>query len=91
MSVMKESKIVFGLDDIQAVRYRCGWDDCKAEVVRPLNECTKPIKMCPSCNRNWTNGEAYSETHELLQAMQTVLVQRRNPVRLRFELDGKEE
>ena len=55
MAVVRETRIVFGFQDVARVRLRCGRHDdfgmpaCDAEVSIPLAGTTKPPSECPAC------------------------------------------
>ena len=53
----KEHRILFGLDDLKAIRMRCC--NCHADLVLNLEDGLEPTMplQCPSCYTKWVPNE----------------------------------
>ena len=86
----KETRIVFGIEDLVTVRFQCG--KCKGEVTQNLNAPEPMPQRCPLCGHPWQTSEGLkTTTHRLLELLREALVQQTNPVHVRLDLDGSED
>ena len=86
MTMVKETRIVFRLNDIAGLRYRCS--SCKNEVLQSI-ESPYPIpRHCPLCKIPWFQVED-GVNHQLVEALRNVLAQECLPLEIRLELDGE--
>ena len=53
--MVKEKRILFGLEDIRAIRLRC--TGCGGDVLLPRGKPNVP-EACPSCDLAWLNAES---------------------------------
>ena len=81
--MVKETRIVFGLGDLVAVRFQCA--DCKGEVVQSMDADREMPKQ-------WVaeNDPNANKTQAALLNLRLALREARAPVTLRLELDGEE-
>ena len=87
--MVKETRHIFDLSDIKAVRYQCRY--CKGEVVQELLKYKVPDK-CPLCGEIWEErrGNVPMEPNSLLaRAIQDVLRAECLPMTVRFEIEGE--
>ena len=89
----KERRIIFGLDDIVAVRVRCTHEGCDGDTVINLNG-NKALYLptgCAVCNQSWRFRKTPVEA-EFLKALSTIRAGMNGSIELRFELndDGPE-
>lgn len=86
--MVKETRIVFGLNDIKALRYQCG--RCKGEVLQALGRDEDVPRSCPLCPAVWVHGETDGVNYALVAALRRVLSQEGDlPMNIRLELDGQ--
>ena len=79
----KETRIVFGVEDIKAVRLWCSISTCNREVLVPIG--SEPPSACPFCYQgDWSRGR----THQLFLALESLREHGAGPVSIRFEIDG---
>ena len=84
----KETRIVFGLNDLVSVRFQCS--KCQGEVVQQFGGRHWQLPTsCPLCLDSWNERDSRRpELDELLLIMRN-LADRPDPkIKLRFELDG---
>ncbi len=84
----KETRIVFGLNDLVSVRFQCS--KCQGEVVQRFDGRHWRLPLaCPLCLDSWDERDSRrTELDELLLMMRN-LSDRPDPhISLRFELDG---
>ena len=87
--MVKETRIVFGIEDLVTARFQCG--KCKGEVAQNLIATESMPDRCPLCGYPWQTSEGFkTTTHRLLELLREALVQQVNPVHLRLDLDGSE-
>ena len=91
--MVKETRIVFEVKDIKAVRIQC--EKCGAEIVlTPLGKCPS---YCPICTASWFPGQLSraqrqeSTAFELLFALRAWLTEVNPPVIIKLELDDAPE
>ena len=85
----KETRIVFGIEDLLKVRFQCG--KCKGEVSQSISAPAPMPQQCPLCGYPWQTSEGFkTTTHRLLELLREAVVQQVNPVHLRLDLDGSE-
>ena len=85
----KETRIVFGIEDLTAVRIECA--ECGGEAVHRLEGRYMPVPdACPWCNRQWRHPPQPGEdlVRMFLELLRSLPEQRDPSVLLRFELDG---
>ncbi len=89
--VMKQTRHIFDLGDINAVRIQCNGDDCHSEWIIPLGKIAIPSE-CPSCELRWTLRNGHStNTERFLRALGEVLKFPDQQIAIRFEIDGEEK
>ena len=84
----KEARIVFGLNDLVAVRFQCS--KCQGEVVQRFDgRHWRLPTSCPLCYARWDERDSRrTELDELLLMMQNLSDRPDPKISLRFELDG---
>ena len=85
--MVKETKIVFELSDILAMRFECGF--CHSETTVAL-QCTMPSPtVCGVCEQKWRWERGQDDViANMLSALRLVLRSKDMPVGLRFEMDA---
>ena len=88
--MVKETKIVFEIGDIRGLRLVCV--NCKNETMLMLR-CDLPMpEACNVCNHAWQwSGNQRNIIKDAIDKLRLALRAEDGPVRLRFEIDGKEE
>ena len=86
--MVKETRIIFSLEDLTAVRARCG--DCGGEVVYPCDWSIPFPEACPLCRRPWTRrrGEESIEG-DFLRTLRLLLCHENEAVKLRLEMPSQ--
>ena len=95
MSMVKQTRHIFDIGDLLAIRLQCG--HCGKEAVTSV-EMTEVSRDCPFCSRPWepqmpdgNRGDAWL----LVRAMQGILKEAQsNPpcrMKIRFEIDGESD
>ena len=51
----KESRIVFGIEDLVTVRFQC--HKCKGEVAQDISAPESMPNQCPLCGHSWQTNE----------------------------------
>ena len=51
--MVKETRIIFEVKDLTALRYQCGNKDCSQEMLLRLDNGGSIPYQCPSCKRQW--------------------------------------
>ena len=87
--MVKETRIIFGLDDIKRFRIACGNPDCQYEMVFPLPGSWIDFQKCPYCKKNWVREEHGLKEFHILHDMQSILREKDRPVRLHFEIEAE--
>ena len=54
--MVKETRILFGIDDIVALRIGCS--KCKGEIVIKLDSGVRIPEVCPQCDERWSDGRS---------------------------------
>ena len=88
MTVVKETRHIFDLGDIKAIRLKC--TNCKREAVQSVKT-TEVLKQCPFCKTEWEVDlpqGARGLNYHLVRNMQELLKQENLPMTIHFELDG---
>ncbi len=88
--MVKQTRIIFDLSDIKAVRLQCG--HCKAEVADEVLNYRLP-KQCPLCGEDWDSqlaNDPMGPNQLLIRAIKDVLQSDRLPMMVRFEIDGED-
>ena len=92
--MVKETKIVFELSDLTAIRFVC--TACEGEVVHPNDsKSTNPNarkldipERCPSCNKPWEREYSSRQLAEKLMELLQWIPNVDNPrIAIRFEID----
>ena len=91
MTVVKETRHIFNLGDIKAIRLKC--TNCNGEAVQSV-KITEVPKQCPFCNKDWEidypNGNR-GDNWLLVRSMQGLLKADTPRMTIRFEIDGKDD
>ena len=95
--MVKETRIIFGLDDVTKVRIICC--DCKGELVRPLSHSSNMLPQeCPNCLAEWWDDhcmprviDATVGMMKALARLQSVLGKDSTPITVTFEMNGESE
>ena len=89
MSMTKETRIVFDLQDVRAVRIRC--ESCGEITLSSLSPTMRLLPSdCTWCGTIWQSDLTRQERN-FLQAMVNMRDQKGGAVRLSLELDGSIE
>ena len=68
--MVKETRYIFDLSDLDALRFRCGGETCNHEVVMLLNNGGDLPFQCPSCGKQWyTPGPGNNLSAHLLELL----------------------
>ena len=94
--MVKETRTVFGLDDIRQVRIICS--KCCGEIARSLAHSSNLLpEKCPNCFDEWWDRhsmpraiEATIEALKAINRLMNILKVETGPVDVRFEIDGEE-
>ena len=90
--MVKETRHIFDLSDIAAVRFRC--NHCKSEFVQSLKDSVIP-ETCPNptCSQRWEAAESSKKSshHRLIDSAKNVLTYGGPPMTIRFEINGEED
>ena len=95
--MVRQTRIIFELGDIPAVRVRCLVDEhCRGEVILHLDkDASSPRKIpnaCPCCNEKWDTGRRAEAANKLLQAIHQMATWSISSVGLHFEMpDHKDD
>lgn len=81
----KETRLIFDLSDISAIKLVCANEDCGSELTLPPNLWYKLPKQCPHCDDSWDHG-TLRECAVLTTAISRILKHVGAPVELRFEM-----
>ena len=82
--MVKETRIVFSLVDISAIRIRC--KACEGEVLcKPSRKYFIP-EECPACFKTWTQGDKVASGHFLSHIRRIISQRDDSPFEFRFEL-----
>ena len=91
--MVKQTRHVFDVEDIKAVRIQC--NHCKGEVVQSAPVYKYPLR-CPLCSCEWVRDLPNAAplppdpNQELARAIMAVLQANGLPATIRFEIDGEE-
>lgn len=87
--VTKQTRIIFGSEDIVGVRIRC--KRCNGETLQTLEDNTAMPDKCNICGRDWQrNIERTFAVRELLSLMREIVRQDSEAtLSVLLELDGK--
>ena len=95
MSMVKQTRIIFDIGDLLAIRLQCG--HCGKEAVQPL-DVAEVQKNCPMCHKQWEDDfpdAVRGDNWQLIRAMKSLLKEAQNnpPARMtiRFEIDGESD
>ncbi len=83
---MVKKHMVFGLNDLKVIRFRCY--KCKNYAVKRLGDGKPMPSTCPFCEYSWTSRENTPTTsHLLLEQLERTLTSEQPTVDLIFEVD----
>ena len=89
--MVKETRHIFELSDIKAIRLKCS--HCKREAVQSFEDTEVP-KRCPFCHEDWEiegpSGQR-GMTYHAIRDLKNLLIQEGNLVTIRFEIEGEAE
>ena len=87
MSVVKETRQIFSVADIKAIRLQC--KKCQTEVV--LSPLSPYIDRCPQCGQVWREPRNRQDANDLLLNAIKEIVETPSALMLvRFEIDNGE-
>ena len=89
MTVAKETRHVFDLCDIRALRLHC--NRCDREAVQSIKQTEVP-KKCPLCHVDWEVEYApgmRSDNWRMVDAMQSLVKADSPGMTIRFEIDAE--
>ena len=85
--MVKETRIVFALDDIVGIRFLC--PQCSGAMTQKLDASERLPDYCPSCKHPWSKEPGIKSSDQVfLEALRHYLEQDVFHVQLQFELDG---
>ena len=91
--MVKETRQIFDLGDVRAVRFRCS--RCGDECVQSLDAIDIPLQCPrPQCEQVWepVDSSGKSDRHWMLYyANRLKLHEKSPPMTVRFEIDGEQE
>ena len=64
MSMVKQTRIIFGPQDLVQIRIHCG--SCSGELTFPIERLPKLPTECPHCGERWWSGQ-YGNSSEAAQ------------------------
>ena len=88
MAMVKEIRYIFRVDDIKAIRLKCG--NCQAEVLLSPTS-TQSVSRCPECATSWVRPGNISDLNTMMLGATRAIVE--NPpsamtIHLEFEGDS---
>lgn len=89
--MVKESRTVFDLNDVQRFRIACANQDCAYEflVNFPLQIEWRDFQSCPACKRDWVREEKGLLEFQVLDMIGNLLnMELPRPIRLNLEIDS---
>ena len=91
-SMVKQTRHIFDLSDVKAIRFQCANPNCKGEVVQSMLKYKMPDD-CPLCGAGWTDNAdgAMGPNRLLARSIQDVLRSDNLPMTVRFEINGDED
>ena len=91
--MVKETRIIFEVGDLVALRYQCGGEACNQEMLFRLDNGGNLPFQCPACGKQWhTPSSGNNLSSRLLELMRLLHNANGNspPVKIKFELDDPE-
>ena len=90
--MVKETRIVFGLEDIQAVRFTCTNPNCRKDIGHKLSQGVSVLPArCPWCQHGWSpNDDSVRAVNTLLEILAKLPKSEGKVVEVSLELDGEE-
>ena len=88
--MVKQTRHIFDLRDILAVRLRC--NHCGGEVSQ-TPAAMKVAMNCPLCHEEWASPDpnGYRDrNHDFVEVMKALLKQGDQPMTIRFEINGED-
>ena len=88
--MVKQTRIIFDLNDIEAVRLQCS--HCGGEIVNSVVE-VEITSACPQCGKKWEPVEPNGyrgKNWELLRVLKEIIASTL-PMRVRFEIDHQDQ
>ena len=90
--MVKETRHIFDLSDIKAIRLSC--PSCEREAVQSVEKTDVP-KHCPFCHADWEPGNLprgqRGLTYSMICNLKDLVKQQSILVGVRFEIDGEED
>ena len=87
--MVKETRIIFEVGDLVALRYQCGGEACNQEMLFRLDNGGSLPFQCPSCGRQWHNPGPQANPNPYLLELLRLLKNTNGsspPVKIKFEL-----
>ena len=89
---MKETRLIFDVEDIVSIRYTCPQSDCRGEIVRRLDSQKHVGNGCPFCGgefwpaRRWPNGPGDPPERTIFDNLKALTGVADDRCRVRFEM-----
>ena len=88
--MVKQTRHIFKVGDIDAVRIQCSSTGCRSEWIVPLGNVNIPLE-CPSCESRWTpKSNRSTKAEAVLKALAAIVDYPDDHIELRFEIDGED-
>ena len=89
-AMVRQKRVLFGVEDIRAVRLRCG--GCGGDVILSSERDWTP-DVCPSCSRAWRSLDSKEATAEdrlvsALTSLRALIAKGRRSVSIVLEIDN---
>ena len=92
MTLVKQTRHIFDLSDIKAVRFQCS--GCGGELVQTLGDAAIPTNCSsPGCTERWApeNVDTVSHNAALISHANRLVVNPNQQYTIRFEIDGEDQ
>ena len=83
--VVSEAKIVFGLGDVERVRFRC--QHCGNAIEVQVRKPRAVGEHCPLCNERWASRDEAQRIKDILYAIDTLATDLKQ-VKFEIEIDA---
>ena len=84
-----ERRLVFGTDDIRAIRITCGKTECGAEMLVDIEANVEMPRFCPHCNTRWSGRHNDQPADlDMLKYVINDLPRNEEGYTIRFEIDA---
>ena len=89
--MVKQTRIIFGIDDITSVRVKC--NNCDGELVFQLDKTLSLPLACPQCRSSWSmvSDQRFVEIRLLTQLQNSLRSADSSPVNILFEMEDEEK